>query len=193
MGCWSPQQAAAAKVRDFQSRLMVAALRCKAMGYDVLAPYNEFIRRNHEALQTTNGLIRAQFETGYGKQADLYYDRFATSLANRYGGEAANAEICDQTASAAQEGAAAAGDFGKLAELADRYGSGPELPGGVCAETRAAAPVGESPVREAVPVTPAKTFGAAMEQALAAVSDPPPNDDAPPASSDGPAPVRQPK
>src|SRR3954451_4143092 len=88
MDCWNTQQASAAKVRDLQSRLMVAALRCKAMGYDVLATYNDFIRRNREALQATNGIIRAQFATGYGKDADVYYDRFATSLANHYGGDA---------------------------------------------------------------------------------------------------------
>ena len=28
MGCWNPTQVAAAKVRDLQSRLMVATLRC---------------------------------------------------------------------------------------------------------------------------------------------------------------------
>src|SRR5581483_9133511 len=111
---------------------MVAALRCKAMGYDVAAAYNDFVRRNRDALATTNGLIHAQFETGYGKEADLYYDRFATSLANRYGGDATNGEVCDEAASVAQEAAAAAGNFGKLLAIADRFGSAPELPGGAC-------------------------------------------------------------
>ena len=32
MGCWNETQVAAAKVRDLQSRLMVATLRCQAMG-----------------------------------------------------------------------------------------------------------------------------------------------------------------
>ena len=35
MGCWNQTQVAAAKVRDLQSRLMVATLRCQAMGVDV--------------------------------------------------------------------------------------------------------------------------------------------------------------
>ena len=34
-GCWNPTQVAAAKVRDLQSRLMVATLRCSAMGVNV--------------------------------------------------------------------------------------------------------------------------------------------------------------
>ena len=34
-GCWDQTQVAAAKVRDLQSRLMVATLRCSAMGVNV--------------------------------------------------------------------------------------------------------------------------------------------------------------
>jgi hypothetical protein len=178
MSCWTPQQAAAAKVRDLQSRLMVAALRCKAMGYDVAAAYNDFVRQNRDALQTTNGLIRAQFASGYGKEADLYYDRFATGLANRYGGDATNAEICGRFASAAQEAASASGDLGRLVAIADRFGSTPELPGGECAAAAIPAAV--------EPPAPAKTFGAAMEQALEAVSDTPPEQYAPPPRADAP-------
>jgi hypothetical protein len=188
IGCWNEQQAAAAKVRDFQSRLMVAALRCKAMGYDVTAAYNDFIRRNRDALAATNGLIRARFVTGYGKEADLYYDRFATGLANRYGGDATTAEICQDFASAAEQGAAASSDLAKLLALADRFGPPPELPGGTCT---ASVPVPFAPQ----PAAPAKTFGAAMNDALAAASDAPGEQDAPPpradamSPSDGPAPA----
>src|SRR5579875_2201804 len=132
IGCWNAEQAAAAKVRNLQSRLMVASLRCRAMGYDVLGAYNDFIRGNRETLKATDGLIHAQFATGYGKDADLYYDRFQTDLANRYGGDATTAEICRDFASAAEEGAAASGDLGKLLAIADRFGRPPALPGGAC-------------------------------------------------------------
>jgi hypothetical protein len=166
MGCWDQPQAAAAKVRDFQSRLMVAALRCRAMGFDVLAAYNDFVRRNRGALQTENGLIHAQFETGYGKAADTYYDRFATGLANRYGGDATNAEICDEAASAAEEGAAAAGDVARLVALADRFGAAPDLPGGACAAAASTWAVQK-------PAAAAVTFTAAMDEALTDASDAP--------------------
>lgn len=173
MGCWNAQRTAAAKVRDLQSRLMVAALRCKAIGVDVAGAYNEFVRRNREALQATNGLIHAQFETGYGKDADLYYDRFATSLANRYGGDATNAEVCDEIASAAQEGAEAAGDLGKLLAIADRFGPAPELPGGACGTPAELLPAAAPSLPPALPAPPAPSFAAAMDRALADVSDPP--------------------
>ena len=164
MGCWDQPQAAAAKVRDLQSRLMVAALRCRAMGIDLLAAYNDFVRQNRAALQAQNGLIHAQFETGYGKAADTYYDQFATGLANRYGGDATNAQICDDTAAAASDGAAAAGDVGKLLALAARFGSSPDLPGGECP---AAAAKWEAAARV--------TFAAVMDRALADASDVPPD------------------
>jgi hypothetical protein len=167
MGCWERQPAAAAKVRDLQSRLMVAALRCRAMGVDVLAAYNEFIRQNRDALQAENNLIHAQFETGYGAESEAYYDRFTTSLANRYGGDATNAQICDDTASAAQEGAAAAGDVSRLLALADRFGSSPDLPGGEC--PAGAAPAATAKWQRAAPAT----FAATMDRALADVSDSP--------------------
>src|SRR5207245_9995772 len=127
--------------------------------------YNEFVRRNRDALQATNGLIHTRFETRYGKDADLYYDRFATSLANRYGGEATTGDICDETASAAQEAAAAAGDLGKLLAIAERFGPAPELPGGACGVREMASPPAAPP--------PPRTFAAAMDRALADASDPP--------------------
>ena len=49
-GCWNQTQVAAAKVRDLQSRLMVATLRCAAMGQDVAAAYNRFLAANRDWL-----------------------------------------------------------------------------------------------------------------------------------------------
>src|SRR3954470_61910 len=117
MGCWDHQQAAAARVRDLQSRLMVATLRCQAMGMSVLNAYNDFVRQNRDTLQGANGLLKAQFDSFYGPDGATYYDHFATGLANRYGGDATNGEICADTAAAAREAAAAAGDVGKLLDI----------------------------------------------------------------------------
>jgi hypothetical protein len=132
MACWDQQQAAAARIRDLQSRLMVATMRCRAMGFDVLTAYNDFVRVNRSTIQAANGLIKAQFESGYGAEADTFYDRFTTALANEYGGDATSGEICGQTAEVAAEAAAAEGDIGRLLQLADRMGPTPQLPGGEC-------------------------------------------------------------
>jgi hypothetical protein len=130
--CWGPQEAAAAKVRDLQSRLMVATLRCRAMGYDMLASYNDFVNANRDTLQAANGVIKAQFETGAGADGETLYDHFITALANAYGGDATSEEICEATSSAAGDGAAAAGDATRLVAIADRFGRGPDLPSGEC-------------------------------------------------------------
>jgi hypothetical protein len=132
MACWNTEQAAAARVRDLQSRLMVATLRCRAIGEDVLAPYNAFVTVNRATLQAANGVLKAQFASGFGGDGERAYDSFTTSLANEYGAEATTAEICADTADAALEASEAAGDVGKLLAIAERLGAAPALPGGAC-------------------------------------------------------------
>jgi len=139
MGCWNDTQVAAAKVRDLQSRLMVATLRCQAMGADVTAAYNRFVATNRTTIQGANTVILAQFRAGHGGGAQMEYDRFATALANIYGDDATDAAICADTAALADEAAAAAGDIGQLVAIADRTGAAPALPGGQCVISFAAA------------------------------------------------------
>jgi len=132
MSCWDEHETAAAKIRHLQSRLMVATLRCRAMGIDVLTVYNDFVRINRSTLQEANGVIKAQFDRGYGRDGQRFYDSFTTAMANQYGADATSGAICEETAAVAAEAAAAEGDVARLVELADRTGGSPELPGGVC-------------------------------------------------------------
>lgn len=138
MGCWDSSQVAAAKVRDLQSRLMVATLRCQAMGADVSGAYNRFVRANRETIQGANAVLLAQFRSGYGSQAQTHYDRFATALANIYGADATDHEVCAETAALAEEAAAANGDIRRLVAIEDRFGFTSALPGGQCTYTLAA-------------------------------------------------------
>ena len=130
--CWDAQQAAAAKVRDLQSRLMVVTLRCQAMGHDVSPSYNQFIRANRDTIQAANGLLKGQFASMSGAAGERAYDSFTTELANSYGGDQTNSEICRETEAAGQEAASAAGDVSLLMALAERLGPAPRLPGGAC-------------------------------------------------------------
>jgi hypothetical protein len=139
MGCWNETELAAAKVRDLQSRLMVASLRCSAMGVDITPAYNRFVVANRETIQGANRVLLAQFRAGYGDEADLYYDRFATALANAYGDDATDRTICADTALVAEEAAAASGNVSALVALEDRFGFAPALPGGQCGITFASA------------------------------------------------------
>jgi hypothetical protein len=132
MSCWGQQEAAAAKIRNLQSRLMVATIRCRTMGVDVLTSYNDFVTVNRDTIQAANGVIKAQFEAGHGAEGQTFYDSFTTALANAYGADPTNGEICDETAEVASEAVAAKGDIGALLALAERAGPPPELPGGEC-------------------------------------------------------------
>jgi hypothetical protein len=135
MSCWDARETEAAKIRDLQSRLMVATLRCRAYGIDVLTAYNDFVRINRGALQQANGVIKAQFDRGYGPEGQRFYDSFTTALANEYGGDTTDDTVCEETAAIAAEAALAEGDIARLVDLADRTGRSPELPGGVCPAT----------------------------------------------------------
>jgi hypothetical protein len=133
MGCWNSTQVAAAKVRDLQSRLMVATLRCQAMGADVTEAYNRFVRANRTTIQGANAVLLAQFQQGYGSsQGQTQYDRFATALANIYGADATDRAVCADTAALAEEAAATAGDIRQLVAIEDRFGFASDLPGGEC-------------------------------------------------------------
>jgi len=137
--CWNPTQVAAAKVRDLQSRLMVATLRCSAMGVNVSAAYNRFLGANRSTIQGANGVLMAQFRAGFGREAETHYDRFATSLANLYGDDATNEAVCADTAVLAEEAAVANGDIDRLVALEDRLGFSSPLPGGQCTVSFASA------------------------------------------------------
>ena len=132
MSCWNDTQTAAAKVRDLQSRLMVATLRCQAMGYDISPAYNQFVLANRGALEDANGVIRAQFRAGFGADGERQYDHFATSLANAYGGDDTDPWICAETEALADTAAQAEGDVNRLVALSDQVGAPPALPGGMC-------------------------------------------------------------
>ncbi|MGZ8312357.1 MAG: hypothetical protein ACXWUR_09865 [Allosphingosinicella sp.] len=130
--CWSEAEMDAAKIRDLQSRLMVATLRCQAAGVDVTGAYNRFVVANRATLQGINGVLMTQFRADAGAEAQTRYDRYATSLANAYGGDATNRSICANTARLAGDGAAAAGHVARLVALHSRVGLPPPLPGTAC-------------------------------------------------------------
>ena len=147
--CWSEADMDAAKVRDLQSRLMVATLRCNAAGVDVTGAYNQFVVANRETLQGINAVLMTQFRSGFGDdQAQVQYDRYATALANAYGGDATDRRVCANTARLAEEGAGANGNVARLVALHSRVGLPPPRPGAAC-EGR---PVAEA--RQAEPARP---------------------------------------
>lgn len=130
-GCWAAQDASAARIRDLQTRLMVAALRCRLGDQNLLADYNEFVRINRTAIQSANDRLKARFHREHGAvEGQRNYDRFTTALANAYG--SGQGGSCGDEAVLAREAAMQAGSFEGLLLVADRSGAAPSLPGGAC-------------------------------------------------------------
>jgi hypothetical protein len=127
-GCWNTRETSAAQVREMQTMLMVAALRCRAAHIDISADYDGFIIAQKDAIAAANLVIKQHFAAAGGAQAD--YDRFATSLANGFGDDATTEASCAEAATLAHEGSAAAP--AQLQQVADARVFPASLPGGVC-------------------------------------------------------------
>jgi hypothetical protein len=130
--CWSAQDVAAAKVRDMETMLMVSALRCRASGHDFLSDYNRFVRGGRAALTQANDRLRSHFSVEVGEARGLKaYDRYVTSIANRYGAGSEGLS-CRDLSSFTDAAIAAGPTFAKLEQLADRADVRPVLPGRIC-------------------------------------------------------------
>ena len=129
--CWQANEVSAAKVRDLQTRLMVAGLKCRMRGPEMLAAYNRFVVAHRDAIQRHNGTLRARFIRLEGRsQGERDYDRYTTALANAYGSTAADGQACAELAGLARQ--AAAVKAADLVTLAEDYGLQPEMRGGSC-------------------------------------------------------------
>jgi hypothetical protein len=127
--CWSQADVSAAKVRELQTRLMVATLRCRASGVNILASYNNFVGSTKPAIVAANDQLKAHFAAGGPAAGQRDYDRYTTTLANAYGAAETGPESCAEAANLAAEATSAKGD---LAAFAARAIPVATLPGSVC-------------------------------------------------------------
>jgi hypothetical protein len=116
--CWSQADVSAAKVRELQTRLMVAALRCRATGVNILASYNAFVGNSKPALVAANNALKAHFAAGGPVAGQRDYDRYTTTLANAYGAADTGPESCAEAANLAAEATNAKGDLAAFAAQA---------------------------------------------------------------------------
>jgi hypothetical protein len=131
--CWKADEASAAGVRELQSMLMVAALRCQVAGHPMMNDYNAFVQSNRAAIGAMNDRIKAHFIRAFGPAGgQRAYDSFTTSMANGYGAASSGADVCADADSLAREGAGMAGSIEGLQLLAERQGLVAKLPDGLC-------------------------------------------------------------
>lgn len=131
--CWTPAEADAASVRELQSRMMVAALRCSKSDHDVLHQYNRFVGSKKPLLKMGNNVLRSHFAKGRDrKQAMKAYDKFAVTLANKYGAGTGDLSECESMHNLARTSANSDHVHHALVSIADQHGISPNLPGGRC-------------------------------------------------------------
>lgn len=94
-GCWYPNEAKAAQLRDFQIRLMVGTLQCRSKNSAAVELYNAFITKQRGLLDSNAQVLKTRFLRESGADAQRAYDRYATALAN---GNSANSDSADHCA-----------------------------------------------------------------------------------------------
>lgn len=131
--CWKADEASAAGVRELQSMLMVAALRCQVAGHPMMDDYNDFVQANRATIGAMNDRLKAHFIRTFGAVGgQRAYDSFTTSMANGYGAAATGADVCADADSLAREGTGMSGSVEGLELLAERQGLVAKLPEGLC-------------------------------------------------------------
>lgn len=81
--CYSAPEYRAARVRQLQTELMVAALSCARHPELALrTKYNEFVNRFGPHLADNATVLRGHFARHYGKRREREFDSYITSLAN---------------------------------------------------------------------------------------------------------------
>lgn len=130
--CWKQTAVEAAQIRDFETMLMVSALRCRGTGNNFLASYNRLIREKREALTQVNDELREHFRDAAGPVGALgAYDNYVTGLANIYGA-GADGLACRDLQSITDAANALPPTRSALLELADAAGVSPHLSGARC-------------------------------------------------------------
>jgi hypothetical protein len=130
--CWSDRAVDAAYVRDLDTMLMTATLRCRLHGVDLAAGYNKFVREKRPVLVAANEELREHFAVDARGGAALdAFDRFATALANSHGAGDPGKNCADYQA-LVEAAVAAAPERAALIEMARQAGSNPTLANGRC-------------------------------------------------------------
>ena len=130
--CWSSNVVEAAYIRDFDTTLMVATLRCRAQSQEIGVNYNRFVRQDRAVLTAASDELRTQFSVGKTQKAGLdAFDHFATSLANSHGaGE--DGVSCAEYGELVRSAADSPAERSVLLKLAIKAHVNPALPQEAC-------------------------------------------------------------
>lgn len=116
------------QIRDVETMLMVATLRCRLVGVDFAGAYNQFVRDKKVVLNTASSDMRNLFIKNYGSaRAEGAYDDYMTKVANGFGG-GNDGLNCQDYAAIVQAASTTASTREGVVSLANSVGSAPRLP-----------------------------------------------------------------
>jgi hypothetical protein len=93
--CWQAAELDAFKIRALQSQLMVATLKCSALGNTtVTEAYNRFVTSSQQMLRTSATVLLTRYKRLNGRDATKIMDSLTTDMANRYSGSSMGPNAC---------------------------------------------------------------------------------------------------
>jgi hypothetical protein len=124
--CWTPTQITAAKVNELSILLNVQSLRCRNEDKTIQDQYDAFTRASAGTMRGVAATVKGHF----GGSASLY-DRYAISLANKYGAGVVG-QSCPMVANLMQSAIAGGKSLSGLSQVGETANIDPTLLGGPC-------------------------------------------------------------
>lgn len=124
-GCWSADELDAAKMRTLDEMLMVSSLRCRLVGVDFQSIYGDFTTHHRQKLIAAGLLLQRRMTNAET------YDRYVTSIANRYGAGVPGM-TCSDVAALTRDAADPQRALPDLVDLAERAGISPATGEALC-------------------------------------------------------------
>jgi hypothetical protein len=84
----------AARLHEFEMLMMDVSLRCTRMGVAMQAHYDAMVETHHALFEAAVKRLQHFFAIGDEGHHGGLYDRYATLIANRYGGGNTSADAC---------------------------------------------------------------------------------------------------
>jgi hypothetical protein len=123
----------AARLHEFETMMMDVSLRCTRMGVAMQADYDVMVSTHHGAFEAAVQRLHAFFADGADAHRGGLYDRYATLIANRYGGGNTSFDSCRLFDALAVELARAADAGRELGAVARAMIAHPLLETATCA------------------------------------------------------------
>ncbi len=124
--CWSVPQITAAKINELSILLNVQSLRCRNEDKSIQDQYDGFTRASGSAMAAVASVVKGHFSGN-----SSLYDRYAISLANKYGA-GVKGQSCPMVASLMQSAIAGGKSTSGLSQVAESANIDPTIAGGPC-------------------------------------------------------------